>query len=102
MLVFTFGATLFMYEYGILQQGFVKSTGLSLKENSTEVQMVNHYHPSLSFYAEKDFSINTKPETGGLFLVKNGQFPPFKNEEILRSGSGLKLVKIEKTIPVSN
>lgn len=94
VLIFTFGATLFMYKYGVLQQGFVKSTGLWLKDKPLNVLMTNHYHPSLSFYAEKDFPITAEPQVGDVIFIKPKDLAERYNTSVVLAGSGLNLIKI--------
>ncbi|HLO42919.1 MAG TPA: glycosyltransferase family 39 protein [Leadbetterella sp.] len=57
LIIYSLAVSFFMYKYGLLQQGFVKETGLKLRNSKTEIFMKDHYNPSLSFYARRVFNI---------------------------------------------
>jgi succinate dehydrogenase/fumarate reductase flavoprotein subunit len=57
LVIYSLAVSFFMYKYGLLQQGFVKETGLKLRNSKTEIFMKDHYNPSLSFYARRVFNI---------------------------------------------
>ncbi len=69
-IVYFLSTTLFIYKFAILQQGFVKETGLNLKKSKVKIFMMDHYNPSLSFYAETIFEINTNPKPGEFVFRK--------------------------------
>jgi hypothetical protein len=61
LIIYSLAVSFFMYKYGLLQQGFVKETGLKLRNSKTEIFMKDHYNPSLSFYARRVIFIENKP-----------------------------------------
>jgi 4-amino-4-deoxy-L-arabinose transferase-like glycosyltransferase len=61
LLIYSLAVSFFMYKYGLLQQGFVKETGLKLRNSKTEIFMKDHYNPSFSFYARRVIFIENKP-----------------------------------------
>lgn len=71
LLLYVVGTTLFIHKFAILQQGFVKETGIKLKSSKNHVFMVDHYNPSLSFYAQRVFTIKKDFEKGEMFFSKN-------------------------------
>lgn len=89
LLIYCFAVSFFMYKYGLLQQGFVKKTGLQLRNSKTEIFMKDHYNPSLSFYANRVFLIKQKFEKGDIVLSK---FPFEKTDSTLVVGNGFGLI----------
>lgn len=89
LLIYCLAVSFFMYKYGLLQQGFVKNTGLHLRSSKTEIFMKDHYNPSLSFYANRVFLIKQKFEKGDIVLSK---FPFENTDSTLVEGNGFGLV----------
>ena len=85
ILIYCAATTLFIYKFSQLQQGFVKSSGLKLKLKNESVYMVDHYNPSLSFYAQKVFPIKEKLNSGDKVFSKNQNY---KTDSILQKGNG--------------
>ncbi|MCP9757330.1 glycosyltransferase family 39 protein [Lacihabitans sp. CCS-44] len=71
VLIYFMATTLFIYKFATLQQGFVKETGLKLRKNNETVFMKDHYNPSLSFYAQKVFTIKATLQKGDKTFQKN-------------------------------
>lgn len=70
LLVYLLATTVFIYKFSILQQGAVKEMGQKLKNTQQKVFMIDHYNPSLSFYAQRVFEIKKNPSQGDKLFVK--------------------------------
>jgi 4-amino-4-deoxy-L-arabinose transferase-like glycosyltransferase len=69
LLLYCLAVSFFMYKYGLLQQSFVKETGLKLRNSKTEIFMKDHYNPSLSFYARRVIRIEN--DSNSKLIFKN-------------------------------
>ncbi|UBM58092.1 glycosyltransferase family 39 protein [Marinilongibacter aquaticus] len=92
--VFIASTSFFMYTYAGLQQGFVKTTGQELRNSNEEVWMRDHYNPSLSFYAQKTFLIDTDFVPGRTYFIRISRYDS-KQMQILAARSGFVLVKVK-------
>ncbi len=90
LVLFSLAVSIFIYKYGLLQQGFIKQTGLKLRNSKQEIFMKDHYNPSLSFYAKRVFSIKQNFEKGDIVLSR---FPVENTDSTLASGSGFILLE---------
>ena len=87
---FNVGVCWFIFHFGIMQQGFVRALGQKLYKSDINVKMKDHYNPSLSFYAQKDFPIADPAQTGELIFCKSSQSD---TSEVIGVFGGFKLVR---------
>jgi len=77
--IFCLATTFFIFKFALLQQGFVKETGLKLRKTNETVLMKDHYNPSLSFYAQRVFNISNEFKKGNKIFQKIEKKFPLKS-----------------------
>lgn len=90
IILYCVSTTFFMFKFGILQQGFVKETGLNFRDSNEIINMKDHYNPSLSFYARKAFPIKTQFYKGDLIFSK---FKNISSDSTIKQKNGFVLSK---------
>lgn len=94
ILIYCIATTFFIYKFALLQQGFVKETGLKLRKSNETVFMKDHYNPSLSFYAQRVFNIRSEFKKGDKIFQKIEKIYPLKST-IIETKNGYLILEAE-------
>jgi 4-amino-4-deoxy-L-arabinose transferase-like glycosyltransferase len=92
--IYCLATTFFIYKFALLQQSFVKETGLKLRKTNELVFMKDHYNPSLSFYAQRVFNIKKEFKKGDKIFQKIGKKYPSKST-LFEAKNGYLIVETE-------
>jgi hypothetical protein len=81
LLIFGIATNVFIYKFSVLQQLPIREASSWIIKNGLEVNMVDHYNPSLSFYAQKNFLI--KSENKEAIFFKKQEINDIKKFKII-------------------
>jgi hypothetical protein len=80
--------------YAYLQQGFVLKAAQLIPQNS-QVRMLDHYNPSLSFYLDQSIPIANELAQSGTYVFLKVNRLPNPHFEVIASENGMALVRVK-------